>query len=247
LTVGPRLFRREEISNVHAAPLLDSTEFERLLDRLAYDIVDAAIYRRLHADLYASLNDYWREFSQSGTFWSLSFQAYAEVTLSRLSRIYVGYDGALSLGSWLKAIKSNPKLFPTPPDTARLDKDILSVTKDAVVKKFAKLRHNLVVHINWQNVVKNLRLGDRFALSCNEIDLLISRASEILDRYSYLFKRTMYLPSIVGHDDFQNTLEAVRDYIDRWDAKIAEDMRRVEEIERARAMPDAGDRPEPRG
>jgi len=80
-----------------SAPPLRSPEFERLLDRLADDITDAAIFRKLLADLNALLDDYSREFSQSQTFWSLSFQAYAEVVLYRLGRVFVSQTGALSL------------------------------------------------------------------------------------------------------------------------------------------------------
>jgi hypothetical protein len=55
------------------APPLGTPEFERLLNRLAEDIVDAAVFRRLRANLNASYDEYWREFNESQTFWSLSF------------------------------------------------------------------------------------------------------------------------------------------------------------------------------
>jgi hypothetical protein len=83
-------------------------------------------------------------------------------------------------------------LFTTPPDPNQLGKDIESVKKDdPVVEKLAALRGNFVAHINWKNTTGNLKIGDRFALTFQEIDLLISRAVAILNRYSILFKRML--------------------------------------------------------
>ena len=66
-------------------PPLDSLEFERLLDRLALDIQDAAVFRKLDSDINSMITEFWREFSQSQTFWSLTRQAHVETTLQRLS------------------------------------------------------------------------------------------------------------------------------------------------------------------
>jgi hypothetical protein len=200
---------------------------------MARDITDAAIFRKLHADLSESVNGYWREFNQSQTFWYLSFHAYAEIALHRLSRIYVGHDGALSLGSWLQSIKNNPQLFPAQPDASRLDEDIHSAASDPVVKKLVALRGSFVAHINWRNVAENLRLGDRFALSLEDIDLLISRAVEILNRYSVLFKQTSWSTVISGGDDFRILLRAVRCDLQRMDAEVADQIQRAKRAESA--------------
>jgi hypothetical protein len=210
------------------APPLGSIEFERLLDRLALDITDAAIFRKLHADLNSSINEYWREFSQSQTFWSLALQAFIETTLNRLSRVYVGHRDALSLGSLLEAIKNNQQLFPCPPDAVQLDCDIDSVRDgDPIVKKLVQLRGNVVAHINWNNIAENLRLGDRFALTFKEIDLLSARATAILNRYSVLFKRTHWSMNILGKDDFRTILEASRRDLKRRHAEVEEEIIRA--------------------
>jgi len=95
-------------------PPVDSIQFDRLLDRLARDITDAAIYRKLQADINASIKEFSREFSQSQTFWTLCLQAYTEMAVQRLSRIYFENDKALSLARWLEAIRDNPQLFAHP-------------------------------------------------------------------------------------------------------------------------------------
>ena len=204
-------------------PPLNSAQFDRLLVRLAVDIVDAAVFRRLHRDLLGSEEEFSREFAQSQAFWSLSLRAYIEAALYRLIRVYVGHNAAHSLGRWLDAIKRNPQLFSTPPDPDQLTKDIEFVKTGAVVKKLTGLRGNFVAHINWSNIADDVRVGHRFDLSFQEIDQLVSRAMEILNRYGNLFKRTSWSPSIVGHDDYQTILKALRHDLERWDAeRVAE-------------------------
>jgi hypothetical protein len=218
------------------APPRDSIEFGRLLDRLAHDITYAAIFRSLRADLSASFNEYSREFNQSQAFWSLSLQSYIEAAIHRLSRVYVSHSRALSLESWLEAIKNNPQWFASPPDPVRLDQDIGSVGKsDSIVKKLVQLRGSVVAHINLRDIAENLRLGNRFALTFNDVDLLIARAKAILNRYSLLFKRESWSKDIVGHDDFLIILRALRADLERSDTKVAE------QIEPAtRAAPNTG-------
>ncbi len=209
-----------------AIPAPNSAEFDRLLDRLAKDITDAAVYRRLRADVVSSYSEYSREIAQSNTFWMLSVQAYTEMAMHRMSRVYAGHPRALTLASWLESIKKNPKLLPTRPAPAILDQDILSVKdSDPVVKKLLELRNKVIAHINWDNIAKGLGVQDSFALTFTELDLLIDRALEILNRYSYLSKQMHWSRNVVGHDDFRHILKAVRSDIERRRAQIEEERR----------------------
>ena len=207
-----------------SAPPLLSPEFERLLDRLAADIIDAAVFRKLRVDLNALFEDYWLEFNQSQTFWSLSFNAYARLVLYRLGRVYVSQKGALSLAAWMEAIRTNPQLFVTAPDPVQLGTDIESVgNKDPLVKKLICLRGNFVAHVNWDHTASGgVKIReDAFALDWAEIDLLISRATDILNRYSILFKQTSWITDIAGRDDHKYILKAVRSDLERMKAEIA--------------------------
>lgn len=222
------------------APPLLNAEFERLLDRLAADIIDAAVFRHLVADLNATFDDYWREFNESQTFWSLSFRAYSDVVLNRLGRVYVSQKDALSLSAWLGAIRSNPQLFPATPDPIQLDRDIESVSnKDPLVNKLICLRGNFVAHINWDHTAGGgVKIkSDKFDLTWGEIDVVISRAEEILNRYSIAYKRTSWSMEIAGRHDYRSILNAVRSDLERMDADIALD---IEQATRSvRVEPDA--------
>jgi hypothetical protein len=213
-----------------SAPPLCTPEFERLLKRLAEDITDAAVFQRLRTNLDASINEYSREFNESNTFWSLSLQALDEAVLCRLGRMYVSQRDALSLLAWLKAIRDSPQLFPTAPDPIQLGKDIESVgNKDLLVKKLICLRGNFVAHINWEHTAgggtKIKR--DSFALTWDEIDRLIARAADILNRYSTLFNQSHWSMDIAGRDDYKGVLKAVRSELERCDAEIASDIERA--------------------
>jgi AbiU2 len=213
-------------------PLL-SSEFGRLLDRLAADIIDAAVFRHLLADLRAIFDAYRREFNESHTFWYLSFQAYSDVVLNRLGRVYVGQKDALSLGRWLEAIKNSPQLFPPTLDTVQLDRDIASVgNKDPLVNKLICLRGNFLAHINWDHAAGGgMKIKDeKFDLTWVEMHRVISRATEILNRYSILFNRTSWSMEIAGRHDYKSILNAVRSDLERMDADIAADSRIANEV-----------------
>jgi hypothetical protein len=87
-----------------------------------------------------------------------------------------------------------------------------------VVKKFVVLRNNLIAHINVKNIAKDLKLHEQFPLSADEVEMLISRAVEILNRYSGLFKRTWWSTEAVGHSDFMDILKRVRRDLERREA-----------------------------
>jgi hypothetical protein len=222
------------------APPLGTPEFERLLNRLAEDIVDAAVFRRLRANLNASYDEYWREFNESQTFWSLSFQAFEEVVLYRLGRIYVSQRDALSLVAWLDAIKCNPHLFVTSPDPVQLGSDVESVgNKDLLVKKLICLRGNFVAHINWEHTAGGgMKIKrDNFSLTWDEIDLLIERAADVLNRYSALFNQSLWSMNIAGRDDYKGVLKAVRSELERLDAEIASDIEQATRLAQSKSDP----------
>lgn len=149
--------------------------------------------------------------------------------LFRLGRIYDSHDDALSLLAWLQEIKRNPQLFATIPDQVQLDEDLALVGKrDPLIKKLICLRGNFIAHINWEHTAGRIEIKrDHYMLTWEEIDLLIARASEVLNRYSVLFNRSIWSMQIVGSDDYKAILKAVRSDLKRWDAKNAHEIRRA--------------------
>ncbi len=159
----------------------NSTEFERLLDGLGDDVIDAAIHYRLHKDLRTSVADFERELNQAPAFWSLTFGALLDAARSKLFRAYDQGQGTLCLRNFLETIRENVTLFgagpgaslpeviargASAPDVSVLEQDLaLVISSDPLVKKLVALRGNLYAHRNALNVAQELKIEERFPLT----------------------------------------------------------------------------------
>ncbi len=218
----------------------NSKEFERLLDGLGDDVVDAAIHFRLHKDLRESVRNFERELNQSPAFWSLTFGAHIDATRSRLFRVYDQHPDTLCLRNLLDTIRENLDLFGAgsgssaldvidrgarPPDLAILAQDLaLVIPSDPLVKTLVALRGNLYAHRNAKNVAQELKIEEQFPLTYAEFETLINRAVDIANRYSALFRRSHWSTQMIGHDDYRQVLRAIRERVDREEAKIREEI-----------------------
>jgi hypothetical protein len=130
----------------------DSTEFMRLLNALADDIVIAHIHYQLYKDLRQALSDHPKVAAESKTFWQLTLNANIHTSTLTLSRVYDKEKNSIHLYSWLLTIRKNPHLFDLPqasqkPDKATLEKDIrLCSSDDPQVKTLKNLRDKVIAH-----------------------------------------------------------------------------------------------------
>jgi hypothetical protein len=144
-----------------------SDELKKLLDSLALDIVDANIYYILYSNLNDSINDNSREFSQSNTFWSLTFDSLRDALMFRLCRAFDQESKSLNLFNLLTTIKTNVHFFEENhfrgrlkdnafveslaeddriPIESQLDKDILFASdQNYLVKKLMIWRNNILL------------------------------------------------------------------------------------------------------
>jgi len=221
----------------------NSKEFGRLLDGLGDDIIGAAIHFRLHKDLWESVPAFERELNQSPTFWSLTFGAHLDAARSRLFRAYDQRPDTLCLRNLLLTIRENLTLFgagpgaavpdvikrrASPPDPSGLAQDLVLVApQDPLVKKLVALRGNLYAHRNAANVAQELKIETRFPLSYAEVDILVNRAVQILNKYSGLFRHSSWSTKMIGHDDYKQVLKYVRESVDRHEREIEDEMRRL--------------------
>jgi hypothetical protein len=221
----------------------NSKEFERLLDGLGSDVVGAAIHYRLYKDLRESVAHYERELNQSPAFWSLTFGAHIDAARARLFRVYDQRPDTLCLRNFLETISESLHLFgggsgaaapdvidrgARPPDLAVLTQDLaLVIPSDPLVKTLVALRGNLYAHRNAKNVAQELKVEERFSLAHAEVETLINRAVQIANKYSALFRRSHWSTQMVGHDDYQQVLQSVREYVERREGQIDEDLAKV--------------------
>lgn len=214
----------------------NSTEFEKLLEAVAADALQAQDHRKLCNDLIDARKMYSSEFAQTPTFWGLTERAHAEAVLFRLTRLYDQREDSLSLRTWLHLVKENIHFFDQRnfrqrlkdnphvkslaedarrPDPRQLDFDISSVGKsDNVVGRLLAVRNTSLAHSDPAIV-----LGSGSAvlkgqpLTWSDVDTLIHRAVTIVNRYSVLFRASAYASNILGHDDYAFLLQMVQEWL----------------------------------
>ena len=228
----------------------NTAQFDRLLERLGHDVIDASIHYQLHAKLRKAIRSFTRELNQSPAFWTLTLDAHYDAFRARLFRAYDSQKGSLSLLTLLETVAEKIHTLnagialqqPTfassgthlRPSILGRDRRLVS-DRDPLVKKLLSQRHNLFAHSNADNVMRQLRLEQRFALTYRELATLTRRAVRIINRYSGLFRRTTWSTRMVGADDYRNVLLAVRAEIERREQEFRREMRGYRQRRRPRA------------
>lgn len=224
----------------------NADEFERLLNALCDEAVNACIHFRLYSDLEASRPDYATAFHQSWTFWSLTFQSHWDTTLFRLCKIYDQHSTSLNLRNLLDTIEENAGIFDDAnfrerlkgnafvdslasgakrPDLAELKKDRESVSDtDPRVKALVFWRNNFFAHRSAKHVAEKRNLADHYTFETSDVDLLLQNAMRILNRYSVLFRASSYSTQIVGHDDYRYVLRTITDAVKRHDEEVEREL-----------------------
>ena len=206
-----------------------SAEFSRLLKALADDVVYAHIHWRMALDIGTSLSEHPLVEAQSRTFWYLTHRAHVSTALQHLCRAYDQEQSSLHLLGWLRAIESNLTLFDVEafrerlkdnayvqslsesaakPDPVALATDIaLSTATDPLVRTLVAYRGSHAAHRS-----EKLALRDRGhspSISDAEVESLLSRSLDILNRYSYMFAAETHSTSMIGRDDYKYIFKVV--------------------------------------
>jgi hypothetical protein len=213
-------------------------EFNRLVEALAHDVGSANIHWRLHRELHKSLGEDDRiVWSQTPTFWHLTLNAHTFAAVQCIARAYDQNQTSLHLLSWLKTIEANMHLFTEEefrkrlsgspfvdslaqhlrvPDQDQLERDIASCSvSDPKVKALTLHRGNISAHRNARTVASGRDLAQEFALPVEDLETLLDRAHEIVNRYSNLFAASTYSRQMIGHDDYKFILKCVQQAVHR--------------------------------
>jgi hypothetical protein len=200
-------------------------DFERLTSRLGEDLIKSHTSYHLHKGLLRGLNDDRRIhsgcsiYAQSLTSWNQIISSSFESAFGSLCRLYDQHRGALSLKTWLETIQQNPTLFNNNPlNPGILIGDLQKVSRgDPQVVCLVKNRNkaHAHAHIDPDLVLQGFRVGGRFPLSYQDIEDLLTRAKELLNRYGNLFNANSFSCLTSGCDDYQFILESIRGALDR--------------------------------
>jgi len=215
-------------------------EFKRLVEALAHDVGSANIHWRLYRDLHSAIGEDRIVWHQSPAFWYLTFNAHTFAAVQCLSRVFDQNRRALHLLSWLRTIEVNLHLFersafeqrlsgnpfvaslaehPRVPDASQLAKDIeLCSASNREVKLLVRHRNNLGAHLNAESVASGVA---PLSIPVDDLEVLLNRAHEIVNRYSSLFAASSYSRQIVGHDDYRFVIKSIKEAVERSRASSA--------------------------
>jgi hypothetical protein len=225
----------------------NAAEFSRLVNALADDIVTAAIHLRLLRDLHRSVRKYVRELNQSPAFWSLTFRAHSDCAMLALCRIYDSHEKSLNIRNLIDVAMANPDWFSTEqfrlrkkdnpyvdslaetdrlPKKSRIRAD-LKFCSGPLVSRLQIWRHQAVAHRSREHALDPAAAIARSPISIKDMQKLADRAARMVNYYSQLFDANSYMTRIVGHDDYIQVLESVRERMRSIEGGITEELRQA--------------------
>jgi AbiU2 len=228
------------LSGIH-----DAVEFQRLLDSLVRELVDANIVFKLHSDLERSLARFRAAMNESWTFWFLARQATLDAAAYRLCKVYDQSSDSVNLRTLLQTIEARPELFlpeeyakridaklaedPPDLDAAQLTKDITFATaaNNPLVQQLLMLRNHFFAHLGASLLKSGESSAAEYPLTTNDLGELLHTGMEIANRYSIAFRARSYMTKMVGQDDFVQVLEAVNEHLLRLASDRDEQLRRL--------------------
>jgi len=169
----------------------------------------------------------------SKVFWHFTFKAHSDSTLLHLSRIYDQNPNGFHLRKFLEeGVGKNrwifePKLFkqrlkanPSAEDLLQAvgpinekilidDIEFSSDKSNPTVKKLVKWRNNVLAHRSLDSVLPSDSPKNIEQPSMPDMEQLINRGFEILNRYASYFEATSFSKNIFESDDFNFVLEAL--------------------------------------
>jgi AbiU2 len=206
-------------------------EFELMLDHLQEEAVHAADHWALLRGLDSSVNTYIAELNRTPAFWRLTMNGLYHTVLSYLGRLYDKTPGSLSMPNFLTTIGHCSNFFSEasfrgrlaknayldslaadlkPLDMATLQTEMSTVTaSDPLVRRLHDLRNKFVAHSD-ANLVRLDALSSVTGFKPEEIELLLKRPIDLLNKYSLAYRASWMSAKITGIDDYERLLEMLR-------------------------------------
>jgi hypothetical protein len=211
---------------------IDEFQLRRGIETIAKDAVDGVIHRRLIKAVDAAHAKWPLVIPQSNSFWNLTIDAHVIATLTCLCRIFDHEQSSLHLPRLLSLVQGNIGFFgednfrqrlkdnpfvnslleeASAPDLNQLKEDISNCSKnDPLVKKLLVYRNSAVSHKALKIGLSGATKNQREAITWQDVDTLLERATTIINRYSMLFNAEQYSTVMFGDDDFEYIFKCVQ-------------------------------------
>jgi AbiU2 len=215
-------------------------EFESHLTSLFHELRDANDHFYFVDCLRQAISDYEHEINHSPAFWGKTIDAHVSATMSHLCRVYDDHPAAVHLIFLLEAVRDNPDLFCRQalkqrlgqrtgcdnlvehfgdPDKEKIEEDIKfcrdadpSADRLPLVGKLREWRNKVVAHLNKGVSVDFDSFQKRWLLERGDIQTLISKGCDILNRcagWSSTTSLSFNLPSPYDKD-YKFVFESMR-------------------------------------
>ena len=215
---------------------LNSDQLHAGIRALAKDAVDAQIHWKLSKGIVEAGETWPLVTQQSNTFWQLTITAHVNVSVLAMCRVFDQGKTALHLLGLLQLIEKNLPLFDEAqfrerlhdnpfvaslaqsarlPDAAQLATDIaLCSLQDPLVKRLVTHRNTALAHLSRQRRLNSTPPRNDEAITNADFENLLSRAVEIVNRYSSLFVAEHFSTQVVGHDDYKTVFLWVQERVE---------------------------------
>jgi len=202
---------------------LDLAEFDMMTEKLVSELQAAYMFFEMYCAIEDEIPHHSEAMNKSKHFWSLTRNAHLAATRSTLARIYDQDDKNLSVKSWLRKFKvghlkdeyfqSNDldKFSRKPLVAGEIDDDIESVSdQDPLVKTlYVRHRHTEIAHLSLKNAQKGVSFFERYPLSRLDIQALIDRAAELINKYSAHHSGRAYAMTTFQNRDYKYILDKI--------------------------------------
>ena len=215
---------------------LSSDQLQAGIRALAKDAVYAVIHWKLSRGILDAAEKWPLVTKQSNTFWNLTIAPHVGVSVLTLCRVFDQQKASLHLHGLLQLIEKNLPLFDEEqfrirlsdnpfveslaqsarrPDAWQLATDIaLCSPRDPLVKRLVTHRNTAVAHLSQKRHLNRILPDTDEVITRPDFEILLSRAVEIVNRYSSSFGAEHFSTHVVGHNDYETIFRWVQERVE---------------------------------
>jgi len=217
--------------NLPSLKLESPEKFRDFLRVLWDELYWANYYYDIFKEVSKCCQQHTEAVNQSRTFWHLTLRAHCQTTLVYLHRVYDQNKESFNLHRLLLTIRDNKEIFDIAEvrkrraadphaesliqsigtlDSAQLERDIEFSSEENVKVKNLKLwRDRITFHKDERELFRGKPFEEENPLPFSDIDELLEKAFEILNRYSQYFDTTIYSRGYREWKDMEFVFEAL--------------------------------------
>jgi len=214
---------------------LPIAQLEQQLKGLIDQLFAANLHFKIGSGLRKSWREYYEELVQAHVFWKYTIHAHDTIALLGLCRVYdktrAANQRCLTMRRIIATVEANRRVFERTEfrkrlqqnphvdylsqrlprlDAKQIEADIEFCDKDESVKALLVLRNKLIAHADYEySVGKEKDYSKSHPLPYEDIERLIDRGFEIVNRYSGVYIATTYSHRLASQQD-QDYLEVLR-------------------------------------